>query len=1780
MTFACPNCFQAAFCIVEMRQQEVWLDVYKCDTHVENKKGEHVFKVVAIRSEVYHCTHFNQSGDILATFANLNQRLFTYGRQSKLLHPRRKRNKPLVLCHVLEKPGRWKVGVVSVDPNDLPSHSKAREKNSTTTLSKPLEVRTSSPDMIGLASPWVPEYWKCHHLAVFFIDCAAIIGDEAATIICDEAEDDDKQRILRSVTLQIQAIKKCITNFNRKTYDRLVDKADSMTCVWPGPCPSPPNVVTLVKWLREATGDQALKWSTRERNIEKPILDAMCQENIVLQYSKPRSTWKILVQPRALPTSGTGDRNHGLRKRIPPLQILAGGSSVTEKENLFNISDKNPFDVLGEVPEQAEGEGVSLPSLLPSSGEDVGSDTVSENASADVSQSTLPVRVNDNSSSAEWVKVTSFKYAKLGDKMGALYRSLRMFAGGLLPSIIQHCPNQRQEHGTASTGRCENELDGVQRSVKQLHKFSDFLASIREKKTAQNFESTAFEWIKSFIKDRFNAAWLLCIKEKNPAAHVRKLKRLAVLAGLETEDLEIPSTENMNKKERKAVLVSWLQETEEKLIDLIAVGNDKKTRIVDGLKESRQALQEKFDSILDFEKSLDSLVEREGQDKLEALGESEIEKEKEAKRLKKKELRQWFKKMKSRLKKAKTKSAKDKVINSQQEENRKQFLRTFKDLQWEYFKAYRNTITTLLETTYGENDNRCFLSKSYLLAEGKFDKKKIKVTCHRKSLSVDNTPAQQEETYTFDGLCDDNEILMDAFVKMNEKMEGGGGKPADPSKTESLFIAHVFGASPRKIDSLIRFVFGLEDFLKKWTATVANSEAEEDDLLKEASKLEEDAHTCVCTTAVTYKKIPKTIGSNSQMEDDTDGDAENEIMQDETDFQDSTEDTEDTETAGTILLKKIFTQSHTRSDKAGVTRFFREVIRPLCTQYYSPYLYEVLDLPHLVKSEENQRLMVHVSKGCVFKELHYTIRKKKPPDRCRGYEKCNLDDLERRLLYTPAASATSNMGTERLWVRFHKKNSQGKWIDASMLPELADSSYSVPSSTALDGISEFLKRRLLFHNVKNDFKQLVSRNKSILHAPGKVKFYLGPPAVTIREKSEEATRTSKTKKVTLYISKWSNLKRLDVMRKTDDEISHNTTYTVQDVGDHSNQSSTPKDTFLDNSSQSEVYPFKIELEIDANTSCFWRFSSTDPWLAFRETPRYDPRFEMTRVSEGMDTAEDIATESDGTKGQTKGKDSGGNEGKRKKRKKKKKLERKKEARKFGFFFPDGQVLEELINRTDKPIELYASAVETISLQQSFTFRHPARLVVPPKSSLNLGSVKIIAYFRNLEFPTTYTRNSMRCDIGLKLKRSSPEDNGECLSKIWKGPPSPSSPQPKKQATVEWKKKLIGVCTTMFSRCADPKNMFTNLKALVDHYVSTEMTEADKETARANLGCKQEELEILLRSFSKLKKSLEKNQNKKSRLRYRLTKCIRSVFYIHARPTATPASSSANPVDKPNEQRWEFVVNDFEHEGVFANRWLQKLSCGATQDCFRASGVDKGGTIVFMIYDANNHQLFRVGLGFGKYLDRKYHKPRTRLQSISAKNPEDVEGNKLRSKQIQKLFDDERREVDKIHDMTVRILLSRDHKTHKRNFQLIACPKMNIKGMTQRSGRLSKRWRRIMRKLRFGDFDNKLERAAFNSRLMFGEEEGCRVDARAEHFTTGTCTCCGKYSPGTGRNKVFRCKDASCVGSIGILRDGQGARNICVQALFDKSVEADRFLVRGKQNIFIILFGYNNVHFIC
>lgn len=380
-----------------------------------------------------------------------------------------------------------------------------------------------------------------------------------------------------------------------------------------------------------------------------------------------------------------------------------------------------------------------------------------------------------------------------------------------------------------------------------------------------------------------------------------------------------------------------------------------------------------------------------------------------------------------------------------------------------------------------------------------------------------------------------------------------------------------------------------------------------------------------------------------------------------------------------------------------------------------------------------------------------------------------------------------------------------------------------------------------------------------------------------------------------------------------------------------------------------------------------------------------------------------------------------------------------------------------------------------------------------------------------------------------------------------------SPEPTK-SRKEWSKKFEDHCTEVFEKCENPtvtaqiNSLYVGLIIYWTKYHTLEGKDVD-DSLRDILN----QVNTTVKSRYSTIDDKRRNMLERDGLRKGLRRAYRTrLAEFKKREDWMPNKSSEFAYI------WREEVTEFEDVGVGASWMLQTNTLPYDLDRLpsrhAASSVDKGGTIFMMIYDARDHRLIRVGLGLAEYIDglkKEYRK----LQGEIAKNPHADKDNRRRRIRMKEINATCRREVDKAHDIVIKLLTSTvklANGTKERRFSMIANPKMNVKGMTSKKGNLSKRCRRQLRSLRFGEFDYKLEQAVLYGNRMDGKIS-MTIDTSGEPYTTSTCNCCGEYTPGIGRGKLFRCSDQTCMGRHGVLRDAQGAINICIQMLFKQSI---------------------------
>ena len=976
--------------------------------------------------------------------------------------------------------------------------------------------------------------------------------------------------VVRSVTTQVGYLKTCITNFNRPIKER-----NSNVSIWVGlinelpasasdcqegaqrlPGPGKTHAQAL-EWLRFAAGDETLDF----KDPHCPALNSLCAGDLEKDLLRLKyigdDTWVLLVQ-------ATQSLLQNKKKRMTwQEKESACKSEVTDKstkvpvlsnapsfESADLLSLRNTYAALSNLDDK---EMASSKDLKPA----IKHPSTAASSSSPEAFTTVSTRAIDNGPCVQQLKESSLPFAQLGDKMGAVFRELRKF-GSKAPSAIM------QQIMSGTVNKQFSNFKELSQAMRQLNTLSAFMSTTLEKKSTLQTATSGREWMKGFVKDRINAAWLLWSCDKRFTTHEKNLQLLCRLGGLQVPDTPTfgKHTETQKQKGDQAV---WLTTLEEKLIRVMTDEPTVQTNIRSVLTDCKNRLREKFEANtqnenervkkleVEFNKE-ESPVKQKVKEE-DATGTPSVVMEDDKKMdadaktdnvaanaaaaataacLKK--LKQRHVTLKKQLRNLPLKDDREKLYKTKLVKDWHQNLLEAYSNDWNaYNKLYGECTTMLLEATFGKNDPRCAMSSSYISAEGTLDntpdgKPKVKVAYSIQSFDKD-PPARKVASVGFTMALDEySDVLKEAFTHLNSMAALGGGTraTATPPHIESLWTSHIFGASPRKRTALMLFLKRFDTFLSNWADTVAVEEKDEDRLLSDVSKLEKLAYDCVCTTTVTFKKVPAkkavTGGSGTSSE-------EGQVAEDVEEADDSNVKYRN------AMVRNIFNDNHMGLGKKDVEKCFRDVVKPLCSNLYSPFLHEVLDIPLLVQGQQDGHIVVSISKmNSQWTVLEHVLQTRKPGRRApKNVSRVNLGQLRKKRLYTQACScriqgAAQDQKKERLWVRF--SNSQGDcglWKDASTLPDTTTLARKIPHCSLLDGISESVKRRVLFHNVNNDFMQLTERNKYTNETHGGGSLFLGPPPVTITQENKK----DGTRKVTLYISKWATTLGTKVVTKKD-----------------------------------------------------------------------------------------------------------------------------------------------------------------------------------------------------------------------------------------------------------------------------------------------------------------------------------------------------------------------------------------------------------------------------------------------------------------------------------------------------------------------------------------------------------------------------------------------------------------------------------------------------------------------
>lgn len=130
----------------------------------------------------------------------------------------------------------------------------------------------------------------------------------------------------------------------------------------------------------------------------------------------------------------------------------------------------------------------------------------------------------------------------------------------------------------------------------------------------------------------------------------------------------------------------------------------------------------------------------------------------------------------------------------------------------------------------------------------------------------------------------------------------------------------------------------------------------------------------------------------------------------------------------------------------------------------------------------------------------------------------------------------------------------------------------------------------------------------------------------------------------------------------------------------------------------------------------------------------------------------------------------------------------------------------------------------------------------------------------------------------------------------------------------------------------------------------------------------------------------------------------------------------------------------------------------------------------------------------------------------------------------------------LHNKTVNFLT--------KTSDIIIIPTFKVKGMSKKVKRkLQTKTVRKLMLLGHSSFKEKLKTKAL--------ERGCHLLISEEHYTSKTCTYCGKINNKLGGSKIFTCKEESCLQIID--RDVNGARNILLRALRGSAISFKEIL---------------------
>ena len=135
----------------------------------------------------------------------------------------------------------------------------------------------------------------------------------------------------------------------------------------------------------------------------------------------------------------------------------------------------------------------------------------------------------------------------------------------------------------------------------------------------------------------------------------------------------------------------------------------------------------------------------------------------------------------------------------------------------------------------------------------------------------------------------------------------------------------------------------------------------------------------------------------------------------------------------------------------------------------------------------------------------------------------------------------------------------------------------------------------------------------------------------------------------------------------------------------------------------------------------------------------------------------------------------------------------------------------------------------------------------------------------------------------------------------------------------------------------------------------------------------------------------------------------------------------------------------------------------------------------------------------------------------------------------------------VHKTAARLLTGwRTARKQERMFDDVACAFLNTRSLRRKSSGLSAKQVRLMGHLGLYEFKTRLKRAAANTFVWPGAENGI-VGVTLEHveetFTMACCNWCGTFNSQVGAADVHVCTERTYQGRGGCSRDGGASRNI-------------------------------------